>query len=69
MKPAPVPAVSPAAKARFLGIVTNAPGLTLDELTERLERVHDRMVAPLVVGYLHQCRTIRKDDDGRYWPT
>lgn len=69
MKPAPVPAVSPAAKARFLGIVENAPGLTLEELTARLERTHDRMVAPLVVGYLHQCRTIRRDDEGRYWPT
>ncbi|MGW3022469.1 hypothetical protein [Streptomyces sp. NPDC001221] len=60
--------VSPAARARFLGIVAGAPGLTLDELTGRLERAHDRLSAPLVLGYLHRCRAVRRDDDGRFWP-
>ncbi|MFJ9018773.1 hypothetical protein ACIRPU_02115 [Streptomyces sp. NPDC102259] len=60
--------VSPAARARFRQILAAHPGLTLDELTERLERAHDRLSAPLVLGYLHRCREVRKDDDGRIWP-
>ena len=61
--------VSPAAKARFREILAVHPGCTLDELTARLERAHDRLRVPLVLGYLVRCREARKDADGRFWPT